>query len=194
FGPTFQEYSKEVFKHIDELKKAKGAKAYVKELLGVEALFFNKQMQFQKAIALCDSLIANTMLTKEKVAVLEESEREGKITKASEKTGNTRSGRAIKTAPKVNTKLVSYEMYKEGKSIKDIAKERDYNVQTIEGHLAYYVGQGELDALDFVSLEKLQVIKEKFNELKTDKLGEIKEALGTKYSYAEIKFGLASLD
>jgi len=191
FGPRFQEYSKEVFSHIDELKKAKGTKAYVKELLAVETLFFDKQMQFQKAIALCDSLIANTMLTKEKVADLEEGERTKKIATASKKSGSTR---ASKATPKVNTKLVSFEMYKEGKTIKDIAKERDYNVQTIEGHLAYYVGQGDLDALEFVTLEKLQAIKAKFTELKTDKLGELKEALGSKYTYAEIKFGLASLD
>ncbi|MFT6716129.1 MAG: hypothetical protein ACJA0Q_000758 [Saprospiraceae bacterium] len=194
FGPVFKGYSKAVFDHIDELKKAKGTKAYVKELLGVETLFFDKQMQFQKAIALCDSLIANTMLTKEKVAVLQEDERAVKIATASKKSGSSRSVRASVVGPKVNTKLVSFEMYKEGKSIKEIAKERDYNVQTIEGHLAYYVGQGDLDALEFVSLEKLQVVKQKFKELKTDKLGELKEALGSDYSYAEIKFGLASMD
>jgi len=194
FGPTFQDYSKDVFNHIDELKKAKGTKAYVKELLAVETLFFDKQMQFQKAIALCDSLIANTMLTKEKVAVLEEEERTEKIATASKKSGSTKSSRANTPGPKVNTKEVSFDLYKAGKTIQEIAKERSYNVQTIEGHLAYYVSQGDLDALEFVTLEKLQAVKDKFKELKTDKLGELKEALGAEFTYAEIKFGLASLD
>ena len=58
---------------------------------------------------------------------------------------------------------------------------------TIENHLAWYIGLGELDIRDFLSAEKLAIIKEKLSELNTESLKEIKVALGDDYSYGEIQ-------
>jgi hypothetical protein len=45
---------------------------------------------------------------------------------------------------KEDTKKISYDLFKEGKSVSQIAEERKLSITTIEGHLAYYVGKGEI--------------------------------------------------
>ncbi len=86
-----------------------------------------------------------------------------------------------------DTKRISYELYKAGKTISEIAQQRGFVNSTIENHLAWYIGLGELDIRDFLSAEKLAIIKEKLSELNTESLKEIKVALGDDYSYGEIQ-------
>ncbi|MDD4192673.1 MAG: AAA family ATPase, partial [Mangrovibacterium sp.] len=47
----------------------------------------------------------------------------------------------------LNTRQLSYALFKSGKSVAEIARERQMAASTIEGHLTYFVGTGEL-ALD----------------------------------------------
>ncbi len=51
---------------------------------------------------------------------------------------------------KKDTRLLSFNLYKEGKTVEQIARERDMAVSTIEGHLAHFVGTGELSVDEFV--------------------------------------------
>lgn len=83
-----------------------------------------------------------------------------------------------------DTKYISYELYKKGKSIAEIAQQRGFVNTTIENHLAWFIGQGELDILDLLSIEKFAAIKDKLSDLNTYSL---KEALGDDYSYGEIR-------
>jgi hypothetical protein len=92
-----------------------------------------------------------------------------------------------KKKPKINTKAISYDMYKEGKSIREIAALRDLQTQTIEGHLAHYVGLGELDINEFIDDDKIKVIQKQFDKLGMDNLNPIKEALGKDYSYGDLR-------
>ena len=48
---------------------------------------------------------------------------------------------------------------KAGKDIAAIAKERNLSTSTIDGHLAYFVGTGEIDINNLVSKEKQKLIK-----------------------------------
>lgn len=187
FAPQFKAFSEVVFKHIDEVKKEKVTKSYLKELMDVEALLYNRQVKFQKALALCDSLLQNTLLTKDKIDELEESNRGEALDQLHQK--QAKKAKQEKGA----TKKISFEMYQSGKNIEEIAKERELSEQTIESHLAHYVASGDLDVLNFVQLDKLQVVRDKVKELETTKLGELKSALGNSVTYTDIKFALASL-
>jgi len=88
---------------------------------------------------------------------------------------------------KGDTRYISYELHKAGKSIPEIAQQRGFVNSTIENHLAWFIGQGELDILDLLTKEKFVAIKDKLSELNTDSLKELKEALGDDYSYGEIR-------
>ncbi|MEP7236897.1 MAG: helix-turn-helix domain-containing protein [Ferruginibacter sp.] len=94
-------------------------------------------------------------------AVVSFCERHGLETNMSEKNNNPKKERKPKTTEtKTDTKTVSYNLYKEGKGIADIAKERNLSVSTIEGHLAYFAGTGQIDINDLVNAEKQKLVKD----------------------------------
>ncbi|MDR3236704.1 MAG: HRDC domain-containing protein [Prevotellaceae bacterium] len=94
--------------------------------------------------------------------------------------------------PKGDTRLVSLNLFKAGKTIAEIAAERQLSTNTIEGHLASYVSQGNLDAKLLIAQDKLDTIVRYFRE--TDNrysLSEAKNTLGDDVSYSELRIGLA---
>ena len=94
--------------------------------------------------------------------------------------------------PKVDTKAESFKLYKEGKSIPDISKERNLTAQTIEGHLAYFVEIGEIQISELVSREKIVLIEPALKNFQGGNITHIKEKLGSNVSFSEIKLVLAS--
>jgi hypothetical protein len=95
---------------------------------------------------------------------------------------------------KPDTKQASFELYRNGKTIKEIAGERGMAESTIEGHLAYYVGNGELDVHQFVPDEKIALISGYFAKSESLNLGPAKAALGDEVSYGEMRFVLKYLE
>ena len=94
---------------------------------------------------------------------------------------------------KEETKKISYDLFKEGKSISQIAEERKLSITTIEGHLAYYVGTGEIPIDKFVSQEMTDLIASHFEGTDDLKMGPVKAALGEKVSWSDIKFVISHL-
>ena len=82
-------------------------------------------------------------------------------------------------------------MYKEGKQIEEIAKERGLTRQTIEGHLAHYVSIGEININDLVSKEKFLLIEPVAKTFSGTSLTPLKEKLGHEITFGEIKLMLA---
>ena len=78
---------------------------------------------------------------------------------------------------KVDTKKVSFDLYKEGRSIAAIAQERNFTIQTIEGHLAHYIETGDLPIDDFLSKEKQEKINSVIKENAGATLTQLKEQL-----------------
>ena len=89
---------------------------------------------------------------------------------------------------KINSKQVSYDLYRSGKNIVDIARERNFSVATIEGHLAHYVGSGDLEVTDFVSEKKLHKVLDFIAENPNKTMSEIKNSFEEEISYSELKF------
>lgn len=95
---------------------------------------------------------------------------------------------------KVDTKQVTFDLYKSGKKIEEIALERNLTANTIENHLSHFVGIGELDISLFVTDSKLSEITAYFKKVENKSLTAAKEALGDDYSYQEIRMVLKHLD
>jgi len=91
-------------------------------------------------------------------------------------------------APKGDTKLVSFELFLLGKSVDVIAKERGLAVSTIESHLSYYVGTGELGIERLVDPKKAAIISAWYLRNPTLGSGPAKAALGDNVSYSELRF------
>ena len=94
---------------------------------------------------------------------------------------------------KEETKKISYGLFREGKSIQQIAVERNLSVTTIEGHLAYFVGTGDIPVSEFVSREITDLITGSFEGTEDFRIGPVKEALGDKVSWSDIRFVVSHL-
>jgi hypothetical protein len=89
---------------------------------------------------------------------------------------------------KEDTKKKSYDLFREGKTVTQIAEERNLSINTIEGHLAYYVGSGEIPVGKFVSQENINLIAGQIKGTDDYKIGPVKAVLGEKVSWSDIKF------
>ncbi|MFY9150602.1 MAG: helix-turn-helix domain-containing protein [Prolixibacteraceae bacterium] len=94
----------------------------------------------------------------------------------------------------LSSQEISLEFFKSGKSVAEIAKERNLAMSTIEGHLALFVGTGELNLDQLVEPKKSKVILAFLEKHKTSQVTEIRSGLGNDYSYAEIRFVFKHLE
>lgn len=94
---------------------------------------------------------------------------------------------------KINSKEESFKLYKEGKTIEEIAAIRAMAVSTIGGHLAHYVDLGELDALDFVSQETIDQVQELLKNGK-ERFGELKAELPIEITFDQIRMAVAQIN
>ncbi len=96
---------------------------------------------------------------------------------------------------KISTKEVSFELFKKGKTISEIAKERNFTLSTIEGHLIPFVADGSIKIEELLPFHKIGTIQKTINEFEENTSSTIiKEKLGENYSYAEIRFVKAHID
>ena len=95
-------------------------------------------------------------------------------------------------ADKKETKKQSFDLYKTGKSITDIALERNLATGTIENHLSYFVGSGELNLSEFVKDDIQCLIVNAINIHGRVSSKTLKENLPDTVSFSDIKMVLAS--
>lgn len=96
--------------------------------------------------------------------------------------------------PKEDTKKVSFDLFRKGKTIAEIATERALTINTIESHLAHYIKLGELGIHQFLSVEKLKKITDYFSGTENKSFGDAKASLGNEVSYGELRMGLSYLE
>jgi len=95
---------------------------------------------------------------------------------------------------KKDTYQTSLDMFRDGKSVAQIAAERGLGISTIEGHLTKFIPTGEVRLDQFVTIEKVEIIRnaiEKHSE--SNALSPIKEYLGEDFTYGEIRAVMAAV-
>jgi hypothetical protein len=95
------------------------------------------------------------------------------------------------SSPKEDSKAISYSLFKEGKTISEIAKLRNFAESTVEGHLALYVKKGLLQISELVAREKFILIEPLLQNPEQTSLIPIKQKLGDAISYGEIRMVIA---
>jgi hypothetical protein len=93
----------------------------------------------------------------------------------------------VKKPVKGESQLLSLQMFRQGKTIEDIAIERGLARVTIEGHLAQFVKTGELSVHDFLPAEKINSILQMVEQSNNLAVTPIKGMLGDEFSYGEIR-------
>ncbi len=94
---------------------------------------------------------------------------------------------------KGDTHAETYNLYKKGKTVATIAKERNLTIGTIETHLAKFVLSGSIKVEELVSREKIVVIESAVKEYRNGSITPIKQKLGDHVSFGEIRLVMAGL-
>lgn len=90
--------------------------------------------------------------------------------------------------PKTPTREISYNLYKQGMTLEQIAAERGLVKDTIAGHLASYVKEGKIGLRALISSAHEKKIRDFMKDHpELEHFSEIKEALGASIDYYEIK-------
>ena len=88
----------------------------------------------------------------------------------------------------------TFKLYKEGKTIAEIAEIRKLAYTTIEGHLYRFVRSGEIPVSSLVSADKYAMIAAVIQETGSSTTTPIKQQLPPDISYGEIRMVMAALD
>jgi len=104
-----------------------------------------------------------------------------------------RKQRTKRNANGKDTYHISLDMFRDGKTVAEIAGERGLGLSTIEGHLARSIASGEVSLEQLVPLHKVDVIRNAVMKVGGEGLSPIKQFLGDEYSYGEIRAVLAAM-
>lgn len=95
---------------------------------------------------------------------------------------------------KLDTKAITLDLFKSGKTLQEIAAHRNLTLSTIEGHISHFIATGILDIDQFMSFEKISEISEYFLTRESRELSAAKEHFGDKISYGELRMVIAHLN
>ncbi|RZJ86886.1 MAG: helicase, partial [Chryseobacterium sp.] len=195
FTPILQKMSKNIFDRMELVKQDKQIVAFLTELLEMESMFYEQYKAVRKGVALLRATIKGEEFTKGDVNnLLNQADREFQMQKVFAMPNTidftAKKGKNIKTPaakkakePKEDTKDLSLQLHREGKTITEIAAARKLVIGTIEAHLAHFVAKQEIDAKDIISRRKLDEIISTINKLKTLQMNPIRDHLGRDYSF-----------
>ena len=99
-----------------------------------------------------------------------------------------------KQRDKGDTKRISLEMFKAGKSVFEIAEERGYVPSTITNHLASFITTGEIKVSDLMPMAHYNSLKERIPQTTFENLTDLKNKLDDKYSYEELRLVINDLN
>jgi hypothetical protein len=168
-----------LYNQIETYKIKRKTRKYVNELYALTHQFERKKVQLQNILNISNSLSepGNNVSMFQLTDALHKSFTTG--------TGGEKLRR--KKVEKGETKRISLLLFRKGKSIAEIAKERGLAYSTIEAHLVGFIATGEINILDIIDGIKLEKITGLLEKNPSYSASEIKQQLGNDFSYGQIK-------
>jgi uncharacterized protein YpbB len=194
---------------IEEVKRAKKAKAYYDELVLLEEMQIKAVFQLMKAKLLINTVAAGAEISKENLTSNEiKSYRNNKISEIQTKfkelnitiveddvdVNRYTKKKSSKTAsPKKSTTQETYELWLQSNSINEIAAIRKLTSQTIYGHFAKLIEAGQVQLQDVMPEDKIASLTLIFKKFKGESLNELMEAHGDKFTWNDMRLFKASI-
>ncbi|WP_268123384.1 helix-turn-helix domain-containing protein [Roseivirga pacifica] len=173
FSPILKDALEAIKTHDKNLKDKTRLKTYRKELKALQEELFNKTIALLRTSLYVEFLAEGKTLTKQDI-------------------DEVLTSMIVPETPKKDktpTHEITFALYKEGKTVEEIAEARGFVASTIEGHLCKYLATGEVKATDLVDEQKLKNMLSLITP-ETETMGEIKAQLGDEYSYGEVRIAL----
>jgi hypothetical protein len=83
-------------------------------------------------------------------------------------------------------------LFQQGKSVQQIADERNLATSTIETHFLSLIKLGQIDIHDFISAERFEIIRKKIAQLNSSSVTAIKKELESDFTFNEVRAVLLS--
>jgi uncharacterized protein YpbB len=171
--------------HYHEMQKKARMGKYLKTIQGLKHAVVIRIQEIKQARDLAEGLAKGEKIT----GLLTLMNRERKIFMSVPEQKDQ-----IPKPTKGDTKKISFEMYRQGKSVHEIARERMLQPGTIESHLLHFIREGELEVYALISEEKYRKLQTMLKQKTYQSLSGIKYELGDEYSYSEIRAVLNYLE
>lgn len=185
FGAELEELERALKAHVEEFKIKQKTKKYIAQLRYILLLLQRKKMQIDQASKLAKGLNLGTdvaslldmIAADKKQFTAAQTKEEEQILSAKKEVGVS--------------KITTFDMYKSGKTIEEIATARSMAVSTIEGHLTSFVASGELEVTEFVSPSELSLVLKKIKEMDGLSGTILKENLPAEITYTKLRAVIA---
>ena len=194
---------------IEEVKRAKKAKAYFDELVLLEEMQIKAVFQLMKAKLLINTVADGAQISKENLTSNEiKSYRNNKISEIQTKfkelnitileddvdVNRYAKKKSSKTAtPKKATTQETHELWLQSNSINEIAAIRKLTSQTIYGHFAKLIEAGQVQLQDVMPEDKIEALTLIFKKFKGESLNELMEAHGDKFTWNDMRLFKAAI-
>jgi hypothetical protein len=204
--------------HMQQIQWRTGVKTYLATLGEVDQLLMKKYEDIQKSIIIIQGLLnrssfidvsainkhrealRNAWLEAARVSALASrssaADSEGSYSgkKKGRKTAKAVKSSGSAKSSKKDTVEHSLEMFRLGKSLEEIAKERSLSISTIESHLAKAIATSRLELSDYVSPEESSAIEAGITEHGANGMRGVFDALEGKYSFGKLRAVAAHLN
>lgn len=194
---------------LEEVKRAKKAKAYFDELVLLEELQIKAVFQLMKAKLLINTVAAGAEISKENLTSNEiKSYRTNKISEIQTKFKElnitlvnddadadryTKKKSSKSTVTKKSTTQETYELWLQNNSINEIAAIRKLTSQTIYGHFTKLIEADQVQLKDVMSEDKIEALTLIFKGFKGESLNELMEAHGDKFTWNDMRLFKAAI-
>ncbi|TDH25221.1 helicase [Segetibacter sp. 3557_3] len=165
--------------HVKELKGQPKVKKYLGEVKGLIVHFERKKAELDQAVKLAEALRQSLETT----VLLELVQQQPKQIAESIQPAIGQKGKLVKG----ETRNITLQMFRAGRTIGEIATERNFAASTIEGHLATFILTGEVKVTELVNEKELQEITAVIAEAEGLSPTDIKQRVRDDISYAAIK-------
>lgn len=170
--------------HIQEWKIKKRTKKYIQEINTLLSDFKRKKAQIKHTSELASALASGERIEDLLKKVEDKNAIEIKESRIEADTSSVEK----KVSTKGQSQNTSLALFKEGKSIAEIAEVRSLTEGTIQSHLINFIGT-DLKGTDLMEAVKLQKVIEAIKQNPGKNTTELKLLLGNDYSYADVRIG-----
>lgn len=196
-------------KKMAELQQQRGTKNYNEELEELDLLLTETILKLKKTRLLTEAVRNGRALTKEvvmtpevlnyKFAKIELVKDEIRATHSTFDFDTdfvqlkTKKQKRATKKKKEPTHIVTMNLIKEGKTMAEVAQERQLSKQTIATHCARLIQEEKLDLRDVLEADRINKLYDIFEEYDGGSLTPLKEQVGKKFTWDELKLYRASL-
>lgn len=199
----------DTLRKLAELEIKRNTKHYAMDLVALDDWNTETVLKLKRARILCEAVRDGRELSREtiisteilnykvaKIAKIKDELRRNPISLLPEESAleNTLSKSRKATKKKGSTYEISLELFRSGKGIKEIAKERQLSPSTINGHMVKLILQEKIELNELLSAERIKELNNLFVRMENQgSIAELMQASEGNFTYDELRLYQASL-